>query len=71
MINRTEKTIWVQIRQCKQDSKIKVGGMTAQRTSTSITPDNQDCPRDAKNVKNSPFPYGGPYLYVFHLNYDC
>lgn len=62
MINRTEKTIWVQIRQCKQDSKIKEDGMTALWASTSHIPDNQDCPKDARNVKNFFFPYAGPYL---------
>lgn len=71
MINWTEKTIWVQTRQCKQDSKIKEGGMTARWTSTSLIPDNQDCPKDAKNVKNAPIPYAGLCLYVFHLNCDC
>lgn len=54
MINRTEKTIWVQTRQSKHDSK-----MTALWTSMSLIPDNQDCPKHAKNVKNSPFPYAG------------
>lgn len=45
--------------------------MTALWTSTSLILDNQDYPKDAKKAKNSPIPYVGPYLYVFHLNYYC